>query len=78
MAGMVDIHNHILPDVDELLKLELMPVPKSKKNLDALIKQKEKEMREAAQNLDFELAALLRDEIKTLRAKNKETAKTKT
>jgi excinuclease ABC subunit B len=59
----------ILPDVDELLKLEMMPVPKSKKSLDALLKQKEKEMREAAKQLDFELAALLRDEIKALKSK---------
>jgi excinuclease ABC subunit B len=56
----------ILPDVDEILKLELAVVPKSKQSLEALIKDKEREMREAAKQLDFELAALLRDEIKEL------------
>ncbi|MFH0890670.1 MAG: excinuclease ABC subunit UvrB [Candidatus Liptonbacteria bacterium] len=57
----------ILPAVDELLRLEMRPVPKSKKNLEALIRQKEQEMREAAKELDFELAAILRDEIKILK-----------
>ncbi len=64
----------ILPDVDELLNLEMLPVPKSKKALEALIKEKEAEMREAAKQLDFELAAILRDEIKALRAKEKAPA----
>ena len=31
-----------------------------------IIKEKEKEMRNVAKNLDFELAAILRDEIKEL------------
>ena len=56
----------ILPDVDKLLKLELKPISRSKKGLEKLIKDKEKEMREAAKNLEFELAALLRDEIRAL------------
>ncbi|MEK9173626.1 MAG: excinuclease ABC subunit UvrB [Patescibacteria group bacterium] len=56
----------ILPDVDKLLKLELKPVSRSKKGLERLIKDKEREMREAAKNLEFELATLLRDEIRAL------------
>ncbi len=36
-------------------------------NLDALIKQKEREMKAAAKDLQFELAALLRDELSELR-----------
>lgn len=59
----------ILPDVDEMLALELKPVPKSKVALQKLIAEKEREMREAAKRLDFELAALLRDEIKELSKK---------
>ena len=59
----------ILPDVDELLKLELKPIAKSKVGLEKLIKNKEVEMRNAAKKLDFELAALLRDEIKELSKK---------
>jgi len=58
--------SNILPDIDEVLKLEMKPVPKSKTALDRLIAQKTKEMKEAAKQLDFELAALLRDELKTL------------
>jgi excinuclease ABC subunit B len=59
----------ILPDVDEILAMELKPVPKSKTGLKKLIAEKEKEMREAAKRLDFELAAVLRDEIKELSKK---------
>ncbi len=56
----------ILPNVDEMLVLELRPVPKSKTALQKLIAEKECEMREAAKRLNFELAAILRDEIKAL------------
>ncbi len=56
----------ILPNVDELLKLEMKPVPKSAKAVAELIKDKEREMKEAAKRLDFELAALLRDELRAL------------
>ncbi|KKW45708.1 MAG: excinuclease ABC subunit B [Candidatus Liptonbacteria bacterium RIFCSPLOWO2_01_FULL_56_20] len=55
----------ILP-IDDILELEMRPVPKSKASREKLIAVKEKEMREAAKKLDFELAAILRDEIKTL------------
>lgn len=37
------------------------------KNLEEIIKEKEKQMKEAAKVLDFELAALLRDEIRELK-----------
>ncbi len=60
----------ILPDVREVLKLESKPLPKSRKAMEELVHQKEKDMREAANNLDFELAALLRDEIKVLAKKS--------
>ena len=56
----------ILPDIDEVLKLEMKPVPKSKTALQKLIAQKTKEMKEAAARLEFELAGLLRDEIRVL------------
>jgi excinuclease ABC subunit B len=65
----------ILIDVDAVLALEMKPVPKSKKALEALIKDKERDMREAAKHLDFELAALLRDEIKELYKKQTARAK---
>ncbi|MEK7555068.1 MAG: excinuclease ABC subunit UvrB [Patescibacteria group bacterium] len=55
----------ILP-VEKILKLEMKPIPKSKTALERLIKEKEREMREAAKNLDFELAAILRDEVREL------------
>jgi len=60
----------ILPDVREVLKLESKPLPKSRKAMEELVREKEKDMREAANNLDFELAALLRDEIKVLAKKS--------
>ncbi len=40
-------------------------------DLDKILKAKEKEMKEAAKNLEFELAAILRDEIKELKKKGK-------
>jgi len=56
----------ILPGVDKMLALEMKPIPKSQIAVKKLIAEKEKEMREAAKQLNFELAALLRDEIKAL------------
>ncbi len=58
----------ILP-TEEILNLETKILPKSKSVLEELLKQKEKEMKEAAKMLDFELAAILRDEIKILNTK---------
>jgi Helicase subunit of the DNA excision repair complex len=49
-----------------LLKLEMRAIPKSKTSFEALIKEKQSEMKAAAKELDFELAAVLRDEIKEL------------
>ncbi len=60
----------ILP-TEEILKLETKPLPKSKKSLETLVKEKQKEMKEAAEKLDFELAAILRDEIIALNKKLK-------
>jgi len=56
----------ILPNVDDILKLETAPVPKSKTAMQKLLAEKEREMREAAKALNFELAAILRDEVKEL------------
>ncbi len=61
----------ILPDVSELLNLELKPISKSQPAIKKLIQSKELEMKKAAQRLDFELAAVLRDEIKELAKKMK-------
>ena len=58
----------IIP-AEEILELETKPLPKSKTAVRELIAKKEKEMKEAAGKLDFELAAILRDEIKTLSKK---------
>lgn len=54
---------------EEILEIEIKPLLKSKKAIDRFIKDKEKEMREAAKNLNFELAALLRDEISEIKKK---------
>ena len=61
------IHD-ILP-VEEILKLETGPVPRSKTALLKLIADKEREMKLAAKELDFELATILRDEIRELMKK---------
>lgn len=60
----------ILP-VDEILALETKVIPKSKTSIEKLVAEKEREMKKAAEALDFELAAILRDEIKILREKTK-------
>jgi len=60
--------SNILP-IEEILELEARPVPQSSPLLSRLIKEKEKEMKEAARMLDFELAGILRDEIKVLNKK---------
>jgi excinuclease UvrABC helicase subunit UvrB len=39
--------------------------------LEEIVKDKEKRMKEAAQNLEFELAAILRDEVRELRMRLK-------
>lgn len=54
--------------VNELATLDASAYEGSKANL---IKAKRKEMHEAADNLDFETAALIRDEIAALEANNK-------
>lgn len=56
--------NDILPA--QVLKIETRVWPRSKSSREKLIKDKEAEMRQAAKDLNFELAALLRDEIKLL------------
>jgi excinuclease ABC subunit B len=59
----------ILPDIDEILKLETAPVPRSKTALQKLIAEKQREMRAAAAELNFEMAGILRDEIRELNKK---------
>ncbi len=63
----------ILP-AEEILKLEIAPIPKSKKLFDSLVKEKERDMKRAAEELNFELAAILRDELRILK-KEEEKAK---
>jgi excinuclease ABC subunit B len=58
----------ILPAQD-ILALETLPVSGSPETIRKLIREKETEMRAAAGELNFELAALLRDEIKLLKKK---------
>ncbi len=55
--------------VEEILNLEMKPLPRSKNEIRKIMETKEKEMKEAAGKLDFELAAVLRDEIKVLSKK---------
>ena len=39
--------------------------------IEEIVKDKEKKMKEAAQKLEFELAAVLRDELRELRARSR-------
>lgn len=55
---------------NQILELEAKAVPKTKSARERFIKEKEAAMRKAASELDFELAAILRDEVKALK-KNK-------
>ena len=72
----------ILPNVEKILNTEIKTILKSlksKKAREGLVKDKEREMREAAKRLDFELAAILRDEIHSLTvSQNRRRSDTKT
>jgi len=57
--------------IEDILALESMPIPKSKKQVERLIKNKEAEMKKAAMSLEFELAAILRDEVTLLKSGGK-------
>ncbi len=59
-------------DVKALLKLEMTA---ETHDLKTVVKEKEKEMKEAALNLQFELAAILRDEISVLSKEIKQREK---
>jgi len=61
--------------IEYILNLESMPIPKSKKQTERMIKDKERDMKEAASQLDFELAAILRDEIALLKSGGKKSVK---
>ncbi len=57
----------IIP-IEDVLSTETKPLKSAgKKEMEKYIKDKEREMRKAAKELNFELAALLRDEIKELK-----------
>jgi len=72
-----DISDIIPIEVDEVLNIESKPLPENKEQIKKSINKKEKEMRIAAKELNFELAAILRDEIKELskKLKNKKNEK---
>ncbi len=60
-------------DVKEILKLELSA---ETRDLQAVLKTKEEEMKKAARDLEFELAAILRDEINEILKEIKKREKT--
>jgi len=62
----------ILP-AEKILKLETKPLPKSRAAIQRLIREKESDMKKAAHELDFELAAILRDELRALLKEEKKT-----
>ncbi len=54
----------IIPEKEEVTRLDLKRVPKEE--LPSLLKELQSQMQLAAANLDFEQAALLRDQIKEI------------
>ena len=58
----------ILPG-EGTLDIEMKPLARSKTALEKLLKDKIRDMKDAAEKLDFELAAVLRDEIRVLEEK---------
>ena len=61
-------------ETEKILAIEDGPI-KDKEDLENIIKEKETEMRKAAKNLDFEVAAILRDEILILEKELKKKKK---
>ncbi|PIR97864.1 MAG: excinuclease ABC subunit B [Candidatus Colwellbacteria bacterium CG10_big_fil_rev_8_21_14_0_10_42_22] len=55
--------------IGEILELEVGALPKTTKRIEEMIRDKEREMKEVAKKLDFELAAILRDELVILKEK---------
>ncbi len=70
IKGIKDITEHMQSDHQKTVKgLLALDEKMFADNPQALIKQKEKQMNDAAKDLDFETAAILRDEIATLEMK---------
>jgi len=61
-----EVSSLVEEELSESVGLDKIETEIAKGNLDILIKRKQKEMKQAAQELQFELAAILRDEIITL------------
>jgi excinuclease ABC subunit B len=57
----------MLPSAEAILTVETLPSQTTGKGLVELIKHKQEEMKEAANQLNFELAAIIRDELRVLR-----------
>ncbi|KKS52408.1 MAG: UvrABC system protein B [Candidatus Magasanikbacteria bacterium GW2011_GWC2_42_27] len=54
--------------IKEIARLDMLG---DGRTIEEIIKDKQKNMKEAAQNLEFEVAAILRDEIRELEARKK-------
>lgn len=67
-----EISSIVEKDLSESVGLDKIEKELTKTNLEALIRQKEKDMKLAAQELQFELAAILRDEVIKLRKLQKD------
>ena len=60
----------IIPEKEEATKLDLKRVPREE--LPTLIKELQSQMQLAAANLDFEKAAMLRDQINEIKAQKEQ------
>ncbi len=69
MKAIKDIMAGVESDAEKRAKrlMELENAPVKEKPIEEMIAEKEDQMRQAARDLEFELAAILRDEVRTLR-----------
>jgi len=70
-AFVKDKSNKNKNESDSIKNLMLSDEERNKKVFEKIMKMKEKEMNQAVKNLDFETAAILRDEIVFLKDRNK-------
>jgi excinuclease ABC subunit B len=67
-----EITSIIEREIEESVGLDRIEKELAKGNIDAMIKEKERQMKLAAQELQFELAAILRDEVIKLKKMQKD------
>jgi excinuclease ABC subunit B len=72
------INSIVEQEISESVGLDKIEKEMAQSNIDGLLKDKERQMKLAAQELQFELAAILRDEIIRLKKVQKERVRFET